>query len=292
MSAGYTVDSFKYNPFVPIGFSLPTGTRNAYLGSSGIEDNWHKENFTRGQAVPTTGPLMSQEFDIRAFIFPNTYRLFDNDLQFFIFRTTNRNNHADGTAFVADWHQWVHPTNWVVGSNLIGHRHYCGSHNNADLDRVSEFAVNPDFYGGRADDPNGSVIKFQPLAWYSQPKVIQDNGVMFPQPFNNDLATGVKPFAGIDFHRISDGSSTYYFKYGPDKLKYGQAKQTFLYGIGLVMANPEYDGGSQIAKYIVISPICPFTVGFKKHNFKDTDGVLKPFATDWNFKKGTPGFKM
>jgi hypothetical protein len=111
---------------------------------------------------------------------------------------------------------------------------------------------------------------------------------MFPQPFYNDLPTGTKPFAGIDFHRLSDGSNAYYFKYGPDKLKYGQAKQSMLFGLALVMANPGYDGGTQIAKYIIVSNIFKFTAKFKKHTFRDIDGILKKFATDWDIDTGTP----
>lgn len=281
MAQSGNTSTFQYNPYVKIGVTLPTGNRNSYLGSTGNEVNWYKENFIRDQGVPSAGPLISQEFDLRAFIYPSSSSLFDNNLQFFLFRTTNRNNHSDESAFLADGQKWVHPTNWVVGGNLIGHRYYCGSHNNADLDRISEFTVNPNFYGGRSDNPKGSVINFKPLAWYSQPKVIQDNGVMFPQPFNNDLPTGIKPYAGIDFHRLSDGTNSYYFKQGPDKLKYGKAKQSMLFGLGLVMANPEYDGGSQIAKYIIISNIFNINVRFKKHTFKDTDSILKKFATDW-----------
>jgi hypothetical protein len=72
MSAGHTVDTFSYIPSVHIGLTLPTGTRNSYLGATGIEDNWHKENFRKGDAVPLTGPLISQEFDLRAFIYPST----------------------------------------------------------------------------------------------------------------------------------------------------------------------------------------------------------------------------
>lgn len=281
-------------PFVRIGLSLPTGTRNSYNGASGLEDNWYKPNFTKFDAIPTSLGLMSQEFDLRAFIFPTTQELFQYNPQFFLFRTTNRNNHADSTAFVADGHQLVHPTNYVVGGNLAGHRYYCGNHNNADLDRISEFPINQsgDFYGGRADDPNGTVIKFKPLAWFSQPKVIEDNAVRFPQPFNNDIATGIRPLAGIDLHRVSDGANSYYFKFGADKLKYGKAKQTYLFGIGLMIENPEYDGSAKVAKHILISNIEMFTVGYKKHTFKDTDSVLKKFAVDWNFKLGTPSFKI
>jgi hypothetical protein len=280
-------------PFVTIGLSLPTGKRNSYLGSTGIEDNWHKENFASG-TVPTTGALLSQEFDIRAFIYPTTQEIFQYNPQFFLFRTTNRNNHADNSAFVADGHQWVHPTNYVVGGNLTGHRYYCGNQNNADLDRITEFLVNPsgDFYGGRADDPNGTAIKFQPLAWFSQPKAIQDNAVTFPQPFNDDLGTGIRPFAGIDYMRVSDGTNAYYFKYGAEKVKYGKAKQSYLFGIGLMIENPDYDGGTKIAKHILKSNIVPFTLGFKKQNFKDIDSIKKKFATDWNLKLGTPAFKM
>ena len=281
-------------PSVTIGLSDPTGVRNSYSGAIGIEDNWHKEQYQRGQAVPTTGPLLSQEFDIRAYIFPTDVDIFQYNPLFFLFRTTNRNNHGDSTAFVADGHQWVHPTNYVVGGNIQGHRYYGGSHNNADLDRLTEFPANPDgdFYGGPSDSPHGTAIRFQPLAWFSQPKVIQDNNVAFPQPVNNDLPTGIKPLAGIDYMRVSDGTNTYYFKYGASKFHYGKAKKTFLFGVGLMVENPLYDGGKKIAKYILKSNIIPFTVGFKSHTFKDTDGILKKFVTDWNIKLGTPGFKI
>lgn len=281
-------------PSVTIGISLPTGSRNAYSGSTGLENNWIKEQYRRGQSVPTSGALLSQEFDIRAYLFPTTQEIFDYNPIFFLFRVTNRNNHQDNSSFVSDGHQWVHPTNYVVGGNIAGHRYYGGNHNGANLDRLTEFPINPsgDFYGGRADDPNGTVLNFKPLAWFSNAKSIQDNAVTFPQAFNNDIATGIRPFGAIDSNRISDGSGLYYFKYGADKVKYGKAKQTFLFGVGLMIENPEYDGGTKIAKHILISNIVPFTLGFKKQSFIDTDNITKKFATDWNLKLGTPSFKI
>lgn len=293
MSSASTSNN-NFIPNVTIGLSDPTGVRNSYVGSTGIEKNWHKEQYQKDQAVPTTGPLLSQEFDIRAYIFPTEIDIFQYNPHFFLFRTTNRNNHSDETAFVADGHKWVHPTNYVVGGNLQGHRYYGGSHNNADLDRLTEFPANPDgdFYGGPSNAPHGTAIRFKPLAWFSQPKVIEDNNVTFPQPFNNNLATGLRPLSGIDFMRVSNGSNGYYFKYGADKIRYDRAKQTFLFGIGLMVANPDYDGGTKIAKFILKSNIVPFTVGYKKHTFKDTDSIYRKFATDWNIKLGTPGFKI
>lgn len=276
-------------PNVRIGLSLPNGTANQNSDNIGAEKNWFKPNFQRGSDVPSNLEPLSQVYDIRVYLFP----LADNSIfslnpTLFLFRDTNRNNSKTQQRFISDGHQIAHPTNYIVGGNVTGHRYYGGSHFSVFVDRITEVPLknSMDYYGGDSASPHGTVFPFQPIAWFSGGDKIINDGVTFPQPMFNPINSGDFPNSGIEMMLLYHNGSGYYMKYGAEKYKYGKAKLTFQFYIGLMVNNPNYDGGTKIAKQVLVSNLVPFSVGFKKTTFKDSDGVLKKFAVDWNLKLG------
>lgn len=276
-------------PNVRLGISLPNGLNNVNSDNIGAEKNWNKPNYIRGESIPTDIALIDQTFDIRVYLFPLADNsIFNLNPELFLFRDTNRINKTAEMRFVADGNQIVHPTNYIVGGNITGHRYYGGSQSGASVDRITEIPLKQsgDFYGGDSTNPHGTVFPFRPIAWFSNANKIIADSVTFPQPLYNNSATGNQPYSGIEIKLVHYNGSYYYMKYGADKYRYNKAKLTFQFYIGLMIDNPNYDGGTKIAKKILISNLVPFCVGFKRHTFKDSDGVLKKFAVDWNIKQG------
>lgn len=233
---------------------------------------------------------MDQTLPLRVSVIPSDERIFDMKPKLFLFRYVNRPWKKD-FKFRKSWKHLVHPTDTTIFRN---HRYWWWSHSNpyGILDRVTEFDLNintntitwkKEFYWWSDASPDWTVIKFRPLAWFTNSQDISNNWITFPQPMFQDVPWLFDAWVWIEpmFVQSWAWNPMFQYRYSWRWRPYKWSK-VFHFWVMLMVQNPDYDWTTQTPEYVSASNMSEFTLTYKNAILIDgTNWIFWKYAIDW-----------